>query len=300
MYEQIFERNYGVFSQEEQARIRNSKIVIVGSGGIGGMVAVVLARSGIENFILYDYDEYSITNLNRQIGCFQDTIGRNKAEVIKEQILAINPNANVVTHQKAASIEEMDQIIQEGDVFLPAADQWPLSIAMLNRSKELGKPAIMAYPVGSLARVCVFLPDSPYAAECLVQPYKANYEQLKSFMTNPQNKQVLYYYRTSGSMTQEWFDDFVVGKKPHPQLCPFVWATGSLAALEIIKLVSGKWKPVAAPRYWEITAESAKIRKFGFGRRLMSRIIRNPSGQRIIPLLCKYPWLVRQFTKVIK
>ena len=58
----------------------------------------------------------------------------------------------------------MDQIIQEGDVFLPAADQWPLSIAMLNRAKELGKPAIMAYPVGSLARVCVFLPESPYAA----------------------------------------------------------------------------------------------------------------------------------------
>ncbi len=300
MYEQIFERNYGVFSREEQARIRNSKIVIVGSGGIGGMVAIVLTRSGIENFVLYDYDEYSITNLNRQIGCFQNTIGRNKAEVIKEQILAINPNANVVIHQKAALIEDMDQIIQEGDVFLPAADEWPLSIAMLNRAKELGIPAIMAYPVGSLARVSVFLPESPYAAECLVQPYKANYEQLKGFMTDPQNRQVLYYYRTSGSMTQEWFDDFVVGKKTHPQLCSFVWVTGSLAALEIIKLVSKKWKPVAAPRYWEITAESAKIRKFGIGRRLVSRMISRPSGLKIIPFLSKNPGLVRLFTRVIK
>ena len=186
MYEKYFERNYGVFSDEEQTRIRKSKIVIVGSGGIGGLVAVILARSGIENFVLYDFDEYSISNLNRQIGCFQETIGRKKAEVIKEQILAINPQANVDYPSKSSCmIEEMDQVIQEGDVFLPAADEWPLSIAMLNRAKELGKPAIMAYPAGALARVCVFLPESPYAAECLVQPYKANYEAIKKIHDKP-------------------------------------------------------------------------------------------------------------------
>ncbi len=269
MYENYFERNYGVFTTEEQTRIRKSKIVIVGSGGIGGLVAVILARSGIENFVLYDFDEYSISNLNRQIGCFQETIGRKKAEVIKEQILAINPQANVVAHPRAVSIEEMDNVILEGDVFLPAADEWPLSIAMLNRAKELGKPAIMAYPAGALARVCVFLPESPYAGECLVQPYKADYEELKKFMTNPQNRQILYYYRTSGSWTQDWFDDFVVGKKPHPQICPSVWVTGSLAALEIIKIVSKKWKPVAAPRYWEVTAESAKNPKIRYRKTLI-------------------------------
>jgi molybdopterin/thiamine biosynthesis adenylyltransferase len=300
MYEKMFERNYGVFSEEEQTRIRKSKIVIVGNGGIGGLVAVILARSGIENFVLYDFDEYSITNLNRQIGCFQETIGRKKAEVIKEQILAINPQANVVVHPRAVSIEEMDNVIMEGDVFLPAADEWPLSIAMLNRAKELGKPAILAYPAGALARVCVFLPESPFAGECLAQPYKADYEELKKFMTDPQNRQILYYYRTSGSWTQDWFDDFVVGKKPHPQICPSVWVTGSLAALEIIKLVSKKWKPIAAPRYWEITAESAKIRKFGIGRRLVSRMISRPSGLKIIPFLSKNPGLVRLFTRMIK
>ena len=76
--------------------------------------------------------------------------------------------------------------------------------------------------------------------------------------------------------------------------------TGSLAALEIIKLVSEKWKPVAAPRYWEITAESAKIRKFGIGRRLVSRMISRPAGLKIIPFLSKNPGLVKLFTEVIK
>ena len=106
MYENYFERNYGVFTAEEQTRIRKSKIVIVGNGGIGGLVAVILARSGIENFVLYDFDEYSISNLNRQIGCFQDTIGRKKAEVIKEQILAINPQANVISPSQELSVSK--------------------------------------------------------------------------------------------------------------------------------------------------------------------------------------------------
>ena len=46
----------------------------------------------------------------------------------------------------------------------------------------LGKPAIMAYPVGALARVSTFLPGGPYGSECLVMPYRAPYEKLKTFM----------------------------------------------------------------------------------------------------------------------
>lgn len=300
MYEKIFERNYGVFSESEQARIRASKIVIIGCGGIGGAIAVILARSGVENFVLYDFDKFSISNLNRQIGCSQETVGQYKAEVVKATILGINPQADVTVHLRAVEPHEMDAVIMEGDVFMPAADEWPLSIAMLNRAKELGKPAIMAYPAGALGRVSTFLPSSPYAAECLVQPYKANYEELKTFMEKPEHRQILYYYRTSGSWTQEWFDGFVTGQLPHPQICPTVWNCAATAALEILKIFSGKWKPVAAPRYWNFTAEGAKIRRFSVGRRLLSRIICKPSGQRIIPFLCNHPWLVRAFTRVLQ
>ena len=58
MYEQFFERNFGVFTPEEQQRVRDARVVIVGCGGIGGLVAVTLARSGLEHFVLYEYDTY--------------------------------------------------------------------------------------------------------------------------------------------------------------------------------------------------------------------------------------------------
>lgn len=299
MYEQLFERNFGVFTPEEQKRIRDAKVVIIGCGGIGGVVSIELARSGLGHFVLFDYDIYQPSNMNRQITCYSDTLGCNKAESVREAILKINPEAEVTVFDRALKPEEIGEVIKQGDVFLPAADDWPLSIAALGKAKELGKPAIMAYPVGALARVSTFLPDSPYAAECLVMPYKTPYEGLKVFMENPNNRKILHYYRSEGAWTQEWFEAWCESKRPHAQLCVMVWITGALAALEIIKLVSGKWAPVVAPRYWRITPTSARIAKFGLARRLLSRQVRRPSGQALLPFLAKHPWLVRLFTRVI-
>lgn len=299
MFEQLFERNYGIFNEGEQKRIRNARVVIVGCGGIGGVVATALARSGMEHFVLYDFDTFNPSNMNRQITCFTDTLGCNKAACAKEAILRINPEAEVVLFERALVPDEMAEAIQMGDVFVPAADEWPLSIAALGLAKELGKPAIMAYPVGALARVSTFLPESPYAAECLVMPYKTPYEGLKAFMDNPANRQVLHYYRSVGGWNREWFDEWCEGKRPHAQLCTSVWIAGSLAAMEVIKLVSGKWKPVAAPRYWRITPEGARIARFGLARRLLSRYVRRPGGQSLLPFLVKREWLVKIFTRAI-
>ena len=299
MYEQLFERNYGVFTPEEQKRIRDARVVIIGCGGIGGVVSIALARSGLGHFVLYDYDTYQPSNMNRQITCFEDTLGVNKAIMTQEAILKINPEAEVEVCPEILRPDEIGQAIQMGDVFLPAADEWPLSIAALGMAKEMGKPAIMAYPVGAMARVSVFLPDSPYAAECLVMPYKTGYDGLKAFMDNPANRSILHYYRSEGAWTQAWFEEWCVGKRPHAQICTIVWITGALAALEILKLVSGKWPVVAAPRYWRITPTSARIARFGLARRLLSRQVRRPAGQALLPFLAKRPWLVRLFTRLI-
>ncbi|MCJ7625449.1 MAG: ThiF family adenylyltransferase, partial [Anaerolineaceae bacterium] len=254
---------------------------------------------GLGHFVLFEADKYDPTNMNRQITCFSDTVGINKAIVTRESILKINPQAEITLFERAMKLEDIDDVIKMGDVIVPAADEWPLSITLLGAAKEQGKPAVMVYPVGALARVSTFLPGSPYAAECLVMPYKANYDELKAFMMNPQNRSALQYYQTVAGWSQEWFDGFVEGRLPHSQICPIVWITGSLAALEIIKLVSGKWKPVVAPRYWHITPAGARIARFGIGRRLLSRIIRRPWGQALLPALSRRPWLVKLFTRVI-
>ena len=300
-YKSLFERNYGVFSPEEQENIRNANILIIGCGGIGGVIAEALARSGLENMTIYEFDTFQISNLNRQIACDFHTLGQNKGRVTKEAILKINPSAKITLHERELLPEEIQTVLKESswDVVMPAADKWPFSVFMLDACVDAGIPAIMSYPAGALGRVCTFMPGGPYASECLTMPYKASYEDLKEFMESSENRSILYYYQKLGGWTQEWFEGFVKGKLPHPQIAPIVWITGTLASMEIIKIVSGRWKPVAAPHYWQITPNGGRIARFSVGRRLLSRMMRHDWGKAIIPALAKRPGLVKAFTRLI-
>jgi hypothetical protein len=300
MYEEYFERNYGVFSQEEQARIRRARVVIIGTGGIGGVVAVALARSGLEHFVLYEHDTYQPANMNRQINCYTDTLGVKKAVSIGESLVKINPEVEIDLCDRALRPDEIETAIGQGDVICPAADDWALSIVMLDTAKDMGVPAILAYPVGALTRVSTFLPESPYASECLVMPYRMAYPELRDFMEDPANRQILLYYQTAGAWRQEWFEGWCEGALPHAQLCTPVWITGALAAMEILKVVSGKWAPVVAPRYWHITPQGARIARFGLARRLLSRSTRRSWGQALLPALARRPRLVKMFTRLIR
>lgn len=299
-YEELFQRNLGIFELREQEEIRDARVVIIGCGGIGGVVAIVLARSGVGDFVLMEPDPYEPTNMNRQITCFTDTIGINKAVSIKEAILKINPEAKVMVHKRGLKPAEIEELIEPVDIIMPAMDDWPLSLMVFRVAKRLGKPAVMAYPVGALGRACTFLPDSPSAEECLAMPFELPYDELKEYMETPECRRVLQYYVTEGAWREEWFDRWCEGELPHAQICTVVWITASLAAMEILKLITGKWKPVAAPYYWHITPTSARIRKFGLFRRLVSRLSRRRWIQQRLPWLTRRKRLLRLFTRMIR
>jgi molybdopterin/thiamine biosynthesis adenylyltransferase len=298
-YEELFQRNFGIFEPEEQERIRDAKVVIIGCGGIGGAIAIALARSGVGHFVLMEPEVYELSNMNRQIACFTDTLGINKAVCTEDEILRINPEAKVTVHERALVPAEIEEVIKLGDIIVPAMDAWPLSLTVLEVARKLGKPAIMSYPVGALGRVCTFLADSPSVAECLAMPFGFGYEELKEYTERPEARGILQYYVTEGAWREEWFDRWCEGELPHAQLCTIVWITSSLAAMEILKLITGKWKPVVAPYYWHITPTMASIKKFGLGRRLISRLSRREGIQRQLPWLTRSKRLLRLFTRML-
>ena len=107
-----FSRNS--LSCHEQLRLFQSRVAIIGCGGLGGRTAELLTRLGIGHLTLTDPDIFSESNLNRQIFCTAETLGRNKVEVIAGELQKINPVLNTEVHIKTfttASIAKTDIVI---------------------------------------------------------------------------------------------------------------------------------------------------------------------------------------------
>ena len=90
-----FSRTETLIGKEGIEKLKKSKVAVFGIGGVGSFVVEGLARAGIENLIIVDFDKYDITNINRQLGALHSTIGKYKVDVMKERILDINPNVEV-------------------------------------------------------------------------------------------------------------------------------------------------------------------------------------------------------------
>ena len=96
----MFDREIKLIGIDNYNKIKSKTIAVIGLGGVGGYAVEALVRSGVENLIVVDYDIVDITNLNRQIISLQNNVGKNKTDVIKDRILSINPNCNVVIINK--------------------------------------------------------------------------------------------------------------------------------------------------------------------------------------------------------
>ena len=85
--------------KENMEKLAHARVCIFGIGGVGGYVAEALARSGVGHLELVDNDVVALSNLNRQIIATHETLGQFKVDVMKERILSINPDAEVVAHK---------------------------------------------------------------------------------------------------------------------------------------------------------------------------------------------------------
>ena len=93
-----FSRTEMLIGKDASARLAAADVIVFGVGGVGGYVCEALARAGVGGIALVDHDTVEITNINRQITALTSTLGRKKADVMRDRILDINPNCRVTVH----------------------------------------------------------------------------------------------------------------------------------------------------------------------------------------------------------
>lgn len=145
-----FTRTELLIGKEALEKLKNSKVAIFGIGGVGSFVAEGLARSGVGRLILIDRDDVSITNINRQIHATHKTIGRPKAEVMKERISDINPEAEVSAIQRFYLPDcSEDFLTGDEDYIVDAMDTVTAKIDLIVRAGEMGIPIISSMGTGN-------------------------------------------------------------------------------------------------------------------------------------------------------
>ena len=149
-YDLAFDRNIGWVTEWEQQALRFKRVAIAGMGGVGGVHLLTLARFGIGEFNIADFDRFDIVNFNRQIGANMATIGRPKAEVLEEMARAINPEVKIRRFDQGVNETNIDAFLDGVDVFVDGFDFFVLDIRakVFQRCAELGIPTLCAAPIG--------------------------------------------------------------------------------------------------------------------------------------------------------
>ncbi len=163
------------FGAEAQQRLLESKVLIVGAGGLGSPVALYLASAGVGTIGLVDGDFVSITNLQRQVIHSTPNVGRLKTDSAEQRINELNPDVKVIKHSCFLTEYNAAGIIEDYDFVVDGTDNFAAKYLVNDACVMLGKPCsiggilryqgqLMTYVPGHACYRCLF-PEPPAVSE---------------------------------------------------------------------------------------------------------------------------------------
>lgn len=149
-----------------QARLHQSRVLVIGAGGLGSPILMALAGAGIGHLTLVDHDTVSASNLNRQFLYTVADIGRPKAVAARERLLAYHPDLDIVAHERLLTADFARQLVPDQDLVVAAVDH-RLTRRLINRiCYELGKPWIDGGVRGFSGSVATYIPGQNACLDC--------------------------------------------------------------------------------------------------------------------------------------
>src|SRR5690606_35377896 len=148
--DQRFIRTELLLGKEGIDKLKDSCVAVFGVGGVGSFASEALVRSGLGKIILVDYDIIDISNLNRQIHATTKTIGLPKVDVMKERLLDINPELDVVVYREKYNSETRHKLISKDyDYVIDAIDMVTSKLDLIETCTNMGIPIISSMGAGN-------------------------------------------------------------------------------------------------------------------------------------------------------
>lgn len=184
-----FSRNIGWVASVEQLKLSGARVAIAGLGGVGGAHLMTLARLGVANFNIADFDRFEVHNFNRQVGAFVSTLDQPKVDVLTRMARDVNPTADVRVFPQGVTPDNIDDFLRDVDVYVDGIDFFAMEARRMifAACEARGIPAVTAAPLGMGVALLVFRPGS------------MRFED---------------YFRLEGCSRQEQFARFIAGLSP--------------------------------------------------------------------------------------
>jgi molybdopterin/thiamine biosynthesis adenylyltransferase len=255
-YENAFSRNLGWVTEAEQEKLRRKRVAIAGLGGVGGVHLLTLTRLGIGKFHIADHDRFDLVNFNRQAGATLDTIGRPKVDVMADMARAVNPDLEIVKFPDGVSAANLDAFLAGVDVYVDGLDFFAFDIREQTFAACYEKriPAVTVAPIGMGAAMLNFLPgrmtfEQYFGFEGAAAPEKA----LRFLLgVAPAMLHRRYLVDPSRVNFEEQFGPST------PMACEIC---AGVAATQVLKLLLGRGKVLAAPHGMHFDAYTHRLRR---------------------------------------
>jgi len=206
------------FNIEGQRKLKASKVLVVGTGGLGSPLLLYLAAAGVGTIGIVDFDKVDDSNLQRQVLYSVDDVGKPKVEAAKKRLQALNPYVEIRVHETMLTSDNALEIIKEYDLVADGTDNFPTRYLVNDACVLLGKTNVYASIFRFEGQVSVF-----------------NYTD-KEGNTGP-NYRDLFPEPPPPGLVPSCAEGGVIGVLPG--------IIGSLQANEVIKVITGVGEPLA-------------------------------------------------------
>ncbi|HXG40609.1 MAG TPA: molybdopterin-synthase adenylyltransferase MoeB [Candidatus Limnocylindrales bacterium] len=152
---------------EGQKKLLESKVLLIGAGGLGSPAALYLAAAGVGTIGIVDFDVVDLSNLQRQVLHTTDRVGRKKTDSARETITALNPDVTVVAHEEMLTGDNVARIIEGYDVVLDGTDTFDTRYVLNDAAVAAGIPVVHASVFRFEGQLTVFKPFEGPCYRCL-------------------------------------------------------------------------------------------------------------------------------------
>ena len=143
------ERTSMLLGEQALRTLGDSTVTVVGVGGVGAMAAEMLVRAGLGHIVLVDPDAVSESNLNRQLPALHSTLGRLKAEVLRDRFLDINPSLDIRVEALFVSEDNIPSVVGKPDYVVDAIDTLSPKTALAQYCLSAGIPLVSSMGSGA-------------------------------------------------------------------------------------------------------------------------------------------------------